>query len=261
MTVKELNIDDLTCWIKNQAQLRNKSAILIEIDNTIACIVNALLAKKTGIPVHAIINFDINQNYQLSNDFCKSFNIDVTAISSELNLKDFIPEINSFQDKRITYKQDIDLSIYMQNLARIAYIAETTNSLVLSNITRNDYLFVRNYPRLNSWDILPFGNLPESAINNLLNIFTNKSSYVLNDNLLESIKAIVDIAPKPDLTSEWLYDVNERTKPFPIIESEQDPTKHPKWFSYTVQQKFLIAKVYQIEKATRFKINNIPIFK
>jgi hypothetical protein len=132
---------------------------------------------------------------------------------------------------------------------------------MLSNITRNDYLFIRNYPKLNPWDILPFANLSESNVFLLLNKFTDKSSYVMKDELLKNINEIVNIAPKPDLTLEWLYDINERTKPFPIIESELDPTKHTKWFSYTIQQKTLIAKVHQIEKATRYKINNnIPIF-
>ena len=249
----EPNIDDLVLWIKSHAQTRNKSAILVEIDNTIGCLVNVLLAKKTGLPIHAIIDFNHTDNNELKRNLCDYYNIDYNLIDPDYasdSCHSYV-NIDTYNDKRIKYIVNVKLMEELELTIRSAYIAESSNSLVLSNITRNDYLFTRNYPRLNCWDLMSFADLSMTQLNDFFDKLVPVKS--------EEINAIVDIAPKPNLEMEWLFEVNERTK---IIESESDPTKHPKWYTYTIQQKALIAKVHQIEKATRFKINsNIPIFK
>lgn len=243
-------IDDLVSWIKSQAEIRNKSAVLIELDYTIPSMVNALLAKKTGLAVHAV--FICDAKWHILRDFCEYLNIDYTRASYSIPyISDFMPEIDEFQDKRIVYKNDELNLINLEKNIRISYISETTNSLALSNITRDDYLFIRNYHKLNPYDIMPFANLSMTMINDIFDKLVPIKS--------EKIQAIYDIAPKYNPEMEWLYSINERIK---IIESDLDPTKNLLWYTYTTSQKTLIAKVHQIEKLSRYKENsNIPIFK
>lgn len=256
MLNNELKIENLVDWIKHHAESRNKSVILIELDNTIASLANVSFAKKTGLAIHAIINCD-DEHWQLNRDYCDLINLDFTRINHLLNLEDYMPEIDNYNDKRISYKNNESLSIILQKYSRIQYISETTNSLVLSNITRDDYLFIRNYNKYSAYisDIMPFANLSMATINGLFDQLAPSRS--------RQIEAICKIAPKPDLEIEWLYNANERSKNEyfdGIIASEQDPTKYSKWYTYTTSQKALIAKVHQIEKATRYKECNIPIF-
>lgn len=238
-------IEDLVSWIKLQAGNRNKSTILIELDDTIACMVNVLLAKKTGLAVHALIDCD-KFHWHISRNFCESLNIDYTRATYQVKyLCDLMPEIDEFQDKRIKYIDNENFAVELQKINRIGYIAETTNSLVPSNITRDDYLFIRNYHKLNPCDIMPFANLSMSMVNDIFNELVPVKS--------REIKEICKIAAKPNPEMEWLFNTNERNK---IIDSEDDPTKNHSWYTYTASQKALIAKVHQIEKATRYKENN-----
>jgi hypothetical protein len=267
MTYKELRIEDLVSWVKSNAQQRNKSAILIEIDNTIASIVNVLLAKKTGLPVHAVIHCD-NYEYNWTNlrDLCESLKLYYHVIDSDNHFEDWEYEFGN--DNRIVYTPNLSLKNELEKSARIGYIAETSNSLMLGNITRDDYLFVRNYPKINPWDIMPFADLSMAMVNSLFNSLFDKLVITKS----REIEAFCKIAPKPNLEIEWLYNANEKSRTLPgdassagfgpsIIESESDPTKHPKWYTYTSSQKALISKVHQTEKLTRYKVNsNMPIF-
>lgn len=265
VTYKELKVDDLVSWIKSNAQVRNKSAILVEVDETIASIVNVLLAKKTGLPVHAIIYYNnyLKNTWQDLRDLCESLKLHYSIVDSDSNFAEW--EYECGNDSRIYYTPNISLKNELEKYSKISYIAETTNSLMLSNITRDDYLFVRNYPKMNPWDIMPFADLSMAMVNRLFDevviIKTRETS------------AFCKVAPKSNLEIEWLYSANEKSRTMPgsassvglgpsIIESESDPTKHPKWYTYTTQQKALIAKVHQTEKLTRYKQNyNIPIFR
>ncbi len=251
MTYKEVKIDDIVSWIKSHAESRNKSAILIEIDDTISSVTNALLAKKTGLAVHVII-YCVHSDWQSIRDLCENLKFDYHRLDPDYDGDDvsetWIPE--DCNDVRIKYIRNVKFQKELEKYAKIAYIAETTNSLLLSNITRDDYLFVRNYPKINPWDIMPFADLSMAMVNGLFDKLAPIRS--------PEIEAFYNIAPKPNLEIEWLYNANEKSR---IIESESDPTKHQKWYIYTTAQKSLIAKVHQIEKLTRYKQNSIPVFK
>lgn len=258
---KEVKTEDVISWIKDQAKLKNKSAILIDIDNTVACMLNVFLAKKTGLPVHAIVHNESIESFYVSRNFCEAVNIDYTRMDSKLPFEnDWKPETLENNDKRIKYIHNKSLMDDLEKSARSYYISQSTNSLFCSNITKNDFAFIRNYPDLNPFNAFPFVNLSASEVE-LLFISLDKNQCYPIDVIL---KANESTKEREEL--EWLWQANERSKAGElvgpgIIDSYDDPTKHPKWFSYTLAQKKLIAKIYQVEKNTRYKIiGNISAF-
>jgi len=248
---------EISLWIKNCISEQNKKAILLSIeDNSIYSVLNYFFCKGTGLPVHAIIK---KTEKLYSYNFCLNNNIPYSIFNNYINKDDLLININYPGMNRISYIENIDKLNESQYIAFISYVADTTNSLYSGNLTRNDYYFIRNFPKVNTYDILPFVNLSESKLLELIKIYNLESVF-------SSVKDIIDNTPNPNLDLEWLYSANFKSKLksnklIGIIDSKEDPTKDKNWFSFTVDQKKLIAKTHQIEKITKDRIINGSIFK
>lgn len=230
-------------WLKDQIAFQNKKALLINIeDDNIYSILNYYFCKSTQIPVHAVIK---NANNQLSKNYCINNNIPYSIFQSSITLESTIININYPGSNRIIYNSDYNKIYELEKTALISYIADTTNSLFVSNLTRNDYYFIRNFPKVNAYDLLPFVNFSETELTKMVEFFKIEAFQIHHNTPL--IRAEL----------EWIYELNKRTN---IIEREELPTSYPKWYSYTADQKALIAKVYQEEKLTRHKKCNGETF-
>lgn len=244
---------EICSWLKEQIAIQNKKALLIYIENNnIYSALNYYLCNATQIPVHAIIDADDS----IARQFCIKNHIPHSAFQHLINsAEQFIINVNFPGMNKVVYKENINQAHELEKTAFIAYVAETTNSLYSGNLTRNDYYFVRNFPKVNCYDLLPFVNFSETE---LLNLITH-----LNIDI--SIIAPNFIPQNNEL--EWIFDLNRRTETykgkgiFGIIDRDDDPTHYEKWYAFTASQKSLIAKIYQQEKLTRHKKVNAEIFK
>ena len=91
-------------------------------------------------------------------------------------------------------------------------------------------------------DIFPFGEITQSQIDNLIHF-------------IETDEDLVRVSVYSKL--EWLY---HEDKMYKIIFSENDPTKHPRWGIYSLEQRSWIARFYAIVKNRMHKIENNNIF-
>lgn len=246
---------EICSWLKEQIEIQNKKALLINIeDNNIYSILNYYFCKATQIPVHAVIN---NTNGSLAYHYCIKHNIPYSIFAINYSMDDLSINVNYPGMNKIIYQENIHEYFEKNRVAFISYVATTTNSLYSGNLTRNDYYFVRNFPKLNTYDLLPFVNFSETELLNLINYFEIDISQIATD-FIPQINEL-----------EWIYDLNKRTKiqygieimPKGIIERDEDPTHYEKWYAFTASQKSLIAKIYQQEKLTRHKKVNAEIFE
>lgn len=243
---------EISSWLKEEIELGNKKALLVNIEyNSIYSVLNYFLCKSTRIPVHAIIN----ANDAIARQFCIKNHIPHSVFEPFItHIDQLMINVNFPGMNQIVYKEDYIKIIELEKTAFISYIAETTNSLYSGNLNRNEIAFIRNYPKVNGYDLLPFANFNETELMQFIEHMDINDIEIKNN------------AQKIHTDLEWAYETNERTKIYKnlgsigIIEDELDPTKHPKWFSYTSSQKTLISKLYQEEKFTRFKKLNAKEF-
>ena len=142
-------------------------------------------------------------------------------------------------------KEDIDLNFIAKKNAYIYSASIEYDALIVGTRCKNDSSLIRNYDKFEPIDILPINDLAYIEICQMYN---------------ELVKMEIN-EPEPSEFAyaelEWLEELNKNKN---IITSEADPTKHALWYTYTLKQKALICKAFQMEKLTRHKHNsNIPV--
>jgi hypothetical protein len=121
---------------------------------------------------------------------------------------------------------------YNIRTAKLVNLAYNNNLLIVSGITKIDLEIIKPWSRIGLVaDLLPFGNLLKSEI--------------LNRELTDEETDI-----------EWAYKINQQINYKDILYC-QDPAKHPSWFSLTIHQKEIIAKLNSIIKNNINKISQI----
>ena len=128
----------------------------------------------------------------------------------------------------------------------------------IEEIQKSNLLFVGHYNKIELnmtrpwerfkfyYDILPFGNmLPQE---------TEKIWCELSGKKFIS---------SPQTEQEWIWNIDtEQVKYKGIITNTEDPAKHPFWWTFTMDQKRIIAKYHQNFKATKIKtVYGKQIFK
>src|SRR6266705_1196401 len=227
---------EICSWLKEQIEIQNKKALFVSIEHdSIFSALNYFLCKATQIPVHAVID----ANDSMARQFCIKNHIPHSAFEPFItHIDQLMINVNFPGMNNIFYHEDYIKINELEKTAFISYIAETTNSLYSGNITRNDYYFVRNFPKINCYDLLPFVNFSNTELLNII-------SHLQID--------ITGIAPNflPKIDElEWIFDLNKRTKIMwgielmnrGIIERDEDPTHYEKWYAFTASQKSLIGK-------------------
>ncbi len=220
--------------IKNKVLELNKKGICIMLDSKISTILSYHLSIKTNLPVHVSTEY-LNYPYPKFESIWFPVPDDV----ADLGLK----YINTF----------------------LLEFSEQNNLLLLSSRDYVEKNYVRNYHRSEIADYFPlikptlgdhWEALRWSEINNLYNKidFTQYPQY----------KELHDLLYKPDEKAygtdityaefEWLMDIEKLYNYNQIVKRDEDPTKHPKWFTFNIRQKQLIAQLHQIEKNTRYKV-------
>lgn len=184
-------------------------------------------------------------------DICNRDNIlldkkyyDSYEVSQSYILK-YICETNSIPFeiyKMNSYHSDSDrISEYSKFLL---WKSENYNTILFSKILK-EQIYFGEYKRYgkDELDFFPFANLNQSQIDSLI-------SYI------ESEEDIISVPIQSKL--EWLYHQDVQ---FKIISSNENPTKHIRWGTYSLEQKSLIAKYYALIKDRKHKISKDKYFE
>ncbi len=207
-------------WIKEQAHQRNKKFLVVDVSRG-----NMACGLVVFLCLRSLLKIhtisSAQSNYRLSNEF---------------NIPHHI-----YSDKK-----DIDLNFIAKRNAYIYSASIEYDALIVGTRCKNNSSLIRNYDKFEPVDILPINDLTYTEVCQMYNELVK---IEINDYEPSEEFAHVEL--------EWLEELNKNKG---IITAETDPTKHPLWYTYTLKQKALICKAFQIEKLTRHKHNsNIPV--
>lgn len=178
----------------------------------------------------------------------------------------------------------------------LSYFANSYKGLIVGTGNRSEDNIIRYFQKYGDGcvDISPISDLFKSEVYELFAYLSKDMFYNIHSHHLmvedgffpPGAKSIYDAKPTADLWGadsgqedekelgisydeiEWADRENMRTiinsnsqkiNTPGIIFDDRDPTKHPKFFQYTGRQQQVIAKMHQLEKISRHKVNpNLP---
>jgi hypothetical protein len=152
---------------------------------------------------------------------------------------------NKFNIPHHTYSSDKDINFVAKRNAYIYSASIDHDAIIVGTRCKNDSSLIRSYDKFEPVDILPICDLTYNDIRNMYDYL---------------VKMEIDDPEPEEFTHaelEWLEELNKNKG---IITAETDPAKYSLWYTYTLKQKALICKAFQMEKLTRHKHNsNIPV--
>ena len=176
----------------------------------------------------------------------------------------------------------------------LSYVALATHGLIMGTGNRSEDNLIRYFQKYGDGcvDVSPIADLFKSEVYELFYHMTGMTSETrtnVNAGEADTVEvyhgppaavAIFMATPTADLWGpdgnqtdedelgisydeiEWADRQNMLTGSLgtPIIIDDGDPTKHKSWMGYTARQRFVIAKVHQLEKISRHKHNpSLPV--
>ena len=215
----------ITSWLIENCRVRNADGFLIDFGNpSVPEALAVILAYKTRRPC-------------------------CTLVDPECWLSDIL-ENNRTGNWCATKKNAFDWS------AKLASKAAEHNLLVVNPINIAERLFVRPWPHFTLVaDLFPFGSMNKTEIEEMFAVVTDledhdyKQIYSLRAKDDEPYSEDFELTPE-DL--QWAIQANVIYGG--IIDSQKDPTKHPKWYSLSIRQKKIVALLHQHSKLTAHKM-------
>jgi NAD+ synthase len=252
-------------WIRDYTKAAGKSSLVVGLSDVDSALL-ALLCKKTNIQTICIfVNLFKNEEDRTAID---SFASQSHIWLSEFNLKDTYKEVqseidyhsqlNEYAENRAQYFNVEGAKNLLRSEVILPIISTMTagfNGLIIGSRSKNELLY-RNYNKYGAGnaDIFPLLDLYKSEIYELFEYVASPMCYGAIY-LLDRAKNKVfnDIT---DLEVEWADSENIRTG---IITSDISPDKQRDWQRYTLRQRQIIARLHQLEKLSRHKVNtNLP---
>lgn len=229
-------LEKLSFGIKDKVKQFNKNSICVLLENTTASVLNYYLSLRTNLPVYVTHEYHLKYQYPESNSNWFVISENISDLGREY--------INTFL---LTKSEEGCLLLSNRDFVEKNYVRNYHRSEIVD-------FFPLCKPRLNdNWPVLRW-----SEIDNLYNqIDFNK--FPKYKEIYNKLNKPDDKAYKTDITYaeyEWLMDIEKLYNYDPIIKSNNDPTKHSKWFTFNIRQKQIIAQLHQIEKNTRYKAMN-----
>lgn len=226
-------------FIKEQHIERATNCLIIELDDTINSYVVALLCKLTKIKTKYItINQSNNENLY---SFDKEFKLNMSFLSWNQKFSNGI--------------KVSDCKIFHNGLILEHFVLEE-NGLLVGSRCRTENNLIRNYNKFEPVDILPIGDLFKSEVYELFKYLINKNNSFSNltENIYKNKNNILEDISDDEI--EWADRQNLKNG---IIVDERDPIGRAAWLLYTWPQRKIIAKIHQLEKMSRHKVELVPI--
>lgn len=282
-------------WMQDYASKSGAKTWIVGLSGGIDSALVALLCKATNIPTHCVAMPCHSSGFSLerAKNFAEEQGLDLSVIDlSQANdsILDQLWEGNVSTDKTALGALRSCLRAPV-----LSYFAHAMSGIIVGTGNRSEDNLIRYFQKYGDGcvDISPIADLFKSEVYELFAHMagleiesTTKASLVpeASDRAINketvtgpaAAKAIYEAVPTADLWGEdgeqtdeeelgitydeveWADRQNENTKlsnKCAIITSEEDPIRHPAWIGYTARQREVVAKVHQMEKATRHKVN------
>lgn len=279
--------DHIVSWLRDYAKKAGTKAWIVGLSGGIDSALTALLCKRTNIPTLCVIlpchssEFSSNRAKAFAVEFgLKVQDVDLTAANDLI--------INQITSDNILTEKGRNNPVALGGLRSclrapvLSYFALATRGLIAGTGNRSEDNLIRYYQKFGDGcvDICPISDLFKSEVYELFAYMTSldTASPTSGEQIAVGLSAaakIYNAVPTADLWGadggqtdeeelgisynevEW---ADRQDMQNGIITSEEDPTRHRAWVGYTLRQKEVIAKVYQMEKISRHKHNpNLPI--
>lgn len=252
-------------WIKDYATKTNRKNLIVGLSGGVDSALTALLCRMTGIPTDCV-NIPCHSSeasFNRAKAFTDSFGlyfhkVDVSSCHESIINQSIFP--SDSKKAAAALRSCLRAPV-------LSFYAYSTQGIVVGTRNRSENNIVRHFHKYGDGciDIAPIADLFKSEVYQLFEYLT-KSNDIMP-------QAALDIWHTPPATDLWGPDVgltdeaelgvtyseiewadreNLRSN---IISSDDDPTKFKTWFGYTLRQKEIIAKLHQLEKLTRHKVN------
>lgn len=213
ITNHELVIEYLAQWLADYAETSGKNTFIVGYRG---CRADALLLEICSR--------------------ARKLNSDISTFAHSCSLSVDVNDVFRGRSNRILY--DNMESFYLA----CHRICEDLNGIIVGPIDRTFGLYYRNHRKRaeGTCDIFPLFDLEYQEIVEITNKLWPKIKD-WEDNIYDKSKApLIEFC-------------NEAESKYGIITSEELPNKHPRWPYFIADQKAIIARVHQREKATRHK--------
>lgn len=173
--------------------------------------------------------------------FCELYSINIEIITS-LELNDY----KSWNLKSINNCLDLNPSPYIPLCLYLC--GKTAHTLNVITCSREEFYLTRSFDMVD-YELADLAPCSDFFISDMVEIckFANiQIPECFNEEILQA---------------ENLRWANMENVKFEIVSSDIDPTKNPRWLGYTASQQKLIAKIWSVEKETRYKIRTIKKFQ
>lgn len=276
----------ITNWIKEYTDQAGIKTLVVELSGSVDSALTALLCKRTGKSVLCV-------SFESSEDLIKTFANEQGLSLMQIDLFT-IPNMicDQFYSQGCYFDSNAtDALQECLHLPVLNYLAHTSKSLIVGTINRSLAHIVRYFQKYGNGqvDINPIADLFRSESQELFiylaESMSDKSVYVeqFQTNgtyhvVTPGVRTILEITPKEEQELgitydeiEWADRENTRTEVQVLDEGEpytmagiifhhQDPARHPEFYRYTGRQQQIIARLHQLEKISRHKINsNLPV--
>lgn len=273
-------------WMKDYANNAGRKSLVLGLSGGIDSALIALLCKRTGLPVICIGMpcHSSDSAWLRAEAFAKDYNLHLRKVDlSEAHDSIY----NQCKDAKFPFTGDLTNKIAVGGLRSclraptLNFFSNVYGSLIISSGNRSEDNITRYFQKFGDGcvDIAPIADLFKSEVREL---FAWLATSTVDYKMAKSAQDILDAKPTADLWGpdagqedekelgitydeiEWADREDMRTQEFHnatgIIKRDADPTKNKEWYRYTSRQKEVIAKLHQIEKISRHKVNpNLPM--
>jgi NAD+ synthase len=283
-------------WIKNYATQAGKKTLLVGLSGGVDSALTALLCKSTGIPTVclALPCHSSPGSFERAKDFVKDYDLTLYRIDLSEAHNAIYNQIKIAEIPNTDINNPAAIGGMRSCLrpAVLSFFSHAMHGLIVGTGNRSEDNIVRYYQKFGDGcvDISPIGDLFKSEVYELFGWLGTRMKpntiHVTQNSVTEtpppSVQEIFTVKPTADLLGpdagqedekelgmsydeiEWADREEQRTRSgeeaFGIIFSNDDPAKRPDFFRYTARQQAIIAKLNQVEKLTRHKVNyNLPV--
>lgn len=278
-------------WIKNYATNAGIKTLVLGLSGGIDSALVALLCKPTGLPL-ICVNMPCHSSdtaWLRAEAFAKDYNLHLRKVDLS-SAHELI--YGQCKEAPLPFAGDLNNPIAVGGLRSclraptLNFFSNAYKGIIVGTGNRSEDNITRYFQKFGDGcvDISPISDLFKTEVRELFEYLATE----LNNHMMpKSAQDILDAKPTADLWGpdagqedekelgisydeiEWADREDMRTQIFDneynyrgpgIIKNNADPTKSKEWYRYTSRQKEVIAKLHQIEKISRHKINpNLPM--